>query len=114
MIPVKSLLVFLLLITASVFAQTPTDYLAKDFHQKRRAEFIAKMPVNSIAVVFANPVRNRANDVDYVYHQDPNFYYLTGYREPNAVLVIYSSDQQNNDGSTYNEILYVQERNPNA
>ncbi|MFY0604585.1 MAG: aminopeptidase P N-terminal domain-containing protein [Flavobacteriaceae bacterium] len=110
----KSLLSIFLFVSASIFAQTPTDYLSKDFHQKRRAEFRAKMPANSIAVIFANPVRNRANDVDYVYHQDPNFYYLTGYREPNAVLVIYSDDQQNTDGNTYNEELYVQERNPNA
>jgi Xaa-Pro aminopeptidase len=30
------------------------------------------MPKNSVAVFFGNPVRNRANDVDYVY-QDPDF-----------------------------------------
>jgi hypothetical protein len=47
---------------------------------------------------FCNPVRNRANDVDYVYHQDPDFYYLTGYKEPNCVLVLFSSDQTAKDG----------------
>jgi Xaa-Pro aminopeptidase len=111
---VKLVSLLLLLVTVHTFGQTPTDYLSKDFHKKRRATFRAKMPANSIAVIFANPVRNRANDVDYVYHQDPSFYYLTGYREPNAVLVIYASDQQNGDGTTYNEVIYVQERNPNA
>jgi Xaa-Pro aminopeptidase len=30
------------------------------------------MPKNSVAVFFGNPVRNRANDVDYVHHQDPD------------------------------------------
>jgi len=64
-----------------------------------------------VAVFFANPVRNRANDVEYVYHQDPNFYYLTGYKEPQAVLVIFSEMQVNQEGKQYNEILYVQERN---
>ena len=111
---VKLVSLLLLLVTVHTFGQTPTDYLSKDFHKKRRATFRAKMPANSIAVVFANPVRNRANDVDYVYHQDPNFYYLTGYREPNAVLIIYASDQQNEDGTSYNEVVYVQEKNPNA
>lgn len=92
----------------------PTDYLSKEFHKGRRDILRSKMPKNSVTVVFANPIRNRANDVDYVYHQDPNFYYLTGYREPNAVLVLFSEDQTAEDGSTYNEILYVQERNPQA
>ena len=72
------------------------------------------MPANSVAVLFANAVRNRANDVDYIYHQDPDFYYLTGYKEPNAVLLIFSEDQNDNDGTTYDEVLYVQERDPSA
>jgi Xaa-Pro aminopeptidase len=91
----------------------PTDYLSSDFHKERREALRAKMPENSVAVFFANAVRNRANDVEYVYHQDPNFYYLTGYREPHAVLVIFS-DMQESDGKTYNELLYVQERNARA
>jgi Xaa-Pro aminopeptidase len=69
------------------------------------------MPENSVAVLFANPVRNRANDVDYIYHQDPNFYYLTGFKEPHAVLVIFSDEQTNAEGNTFDEILYVQGKN---
>ena len=92
----------------------PIDYLSSEFHKGRRDALRQKMPKNSVAVFFANPVRNRANDVDYVYHQDPNFYYLTGYKEPDAVLVIFSEDQQKPDGTTYNEMLYVQEKNPMA
>lgn len=72
------------------------------------------MPANTVAVFFANPIRNRANDVDYVYHQDPNFYYLTGYKEPHSVLVIFSEDHTDSLGNSYNELLYVQEKNPNA
>jgi len=45
-----------------------------------------------------------------MYHQDPNFYYLTGWREPHGVLVIFKDDQFDSDGS-YNEIMYVRERN---
>lgn len=102
-----------ILCASSVFAQKdiPTDYLPKEFHKQRRDLFRSKMPKNSVAVFFANPVRNRANDVDYVYHQDPNFYYLTGYKEPNSVLLIYSEAQKNEKGESFHEILYVQERN---
>ena len=64
----------------NVLAQTniPTDYLTADFHKSRREALRASMPENSVAVFFSNAIRNRANDVDFVYHQDPNFYYLTG------------------------------------
>ena len=102
-----------LLTTFSIVSQngTPSDYLTSEFHKSRREALRADMPKNTVAVFFANAVRNRANDVEYVYHQDPNFYYLTGYKEPNAVLVIFSDKQTNDKGATYNELLYVQKRN---
>ena len=110
----KIILVVFLITFSSGFSQIPTDFLPKEFHKSRRAALRAKMPLNSVTVVFSNPLRNRANDVDYVFHQDPNFYYLTGYREPNAVLVLFSEFQTDENGATYNEILYVQEKNASA
>ncbi|HWS60522.1 MAG TPA: aminopeptidase P N-terminal domain-containing protein [Flavobacterium sp.] len=97
-------------------AQTdkPTDYLSSQFHKERREALRKKMPKNSVAVFFGNPERNRSNDVDFIYHQDPNFYYLTGYNEPNCVLVLFSEEQKNNEGNLISEILYVQEKNSKA
>ncbi len=105
-----------LLCLASVFAdgqsivQLPDDFLSKDFHRQRREKLREKLPPNSVAVFFANPVRNRANDVDYVYHQDPDFYYLTGYREPNAVLLVFKEKQTAANATGYDEIIFVQPR----
>lgn len=112
----KLSIIFTLALIYATIAQNgnPTDYLSAQFHKERREALRNKMPKNSVAVFFGNAVRNRANDVDYVYHQDPNFYYLTGYNEPNCVLVLFSDNQTNKDGKTYNELLYVQEKNPNA
>jgi Xaa-Pro aminopeptidase len=56
-------------------------------------------------------VRTRANDVTYLYHQDPDFYYLTGYREPHAVLLVFKDEQTAANGKKYNEIIFVQPRN---
>lgn len=103
-----------LLVSLSSIAQNsdlPSDFLSKDFHKDRRDKLREKLPLNSVAVFFANPVRNRANDVEYVYHQDPDFFYLTGYREPNAVLFIFKDNQTANNGVQYNEIVFVQPRN---
>ena len=83
--------------------------LSSEFHKQRRAELRKKLPNNSVAVLFSSPIRNRANDVDYEYHPDPNFYYLTGWNEPHSVLLIYSNPQKDEKG-TYHEKLYVRER----
>ncbi len=107
----------LLLLSVSAFAQNtdmPTDFLSKDFHKGRRDLLREKLPTNSVAVFFANAERNRANDVDYVYHQDPDFYYLTGYKEPDAVLFVFKDKQTANNGTAYNEIVFVQPRNERA
>lgn len=89
----------------------PADLLKPDFHQVRRALLREKLPENSVAVFFANPVRNRANDVDYIYHQDPDFYYLTGHREPHSVLLVFKENQTTSTGNSYNELVFVQPRN---
>lgn len=96
-----------------LFAQSdlPTDFLSKEFHKERRQKLREKLPPNSVAVFFANPVRNRANDVDFIYHQDPNFLYLTGYKEPHAVLLIFKDNQTSANGKSYDEIIFVQPRN---
>ena len=91
----------------------PKDYLSADFHKERRSELRSKLPPNSVAIFFANAVRNRANDVEFIYHQDPNFYYLSGFKEPHSVLLIYSENQTEGD-VTFNEAIFVQEKNARA
>lgn len=93
----------------AVLAQAD-DYLPMDFHAARRAALRDKMPDNSVAVFFSNPIRNRANDVDYIYHQDPNFHYLTGHREPHSVLLIFKEEQKVK-GKKFDEIIFVRAKN---
>lgn len=90
----------------------PTDLLPPTFHKSRREALRKLMPANSVAVLFASPIRNRANDVDYIYHQDPDFYYLTGYGEPNAVLLLFSENQMGKDGKSYADLFFAQSRDP--
>jgi Xaa-Pro aminopeptidase len=87
-----------------------TDLLTPEFFAKNRAALRQLMPTNSVAVFFANPIRNRSNDVDYEYHQDPNFYYLSGLREPHAVLLIFKETQKFGDDTQTDELLFLQKR----
>lgn len=88
-----------------------TDLLSKDFHTSRRDSMRAMMPDNSAAILFASPIRNRSNDVDYQYHQDPNFYYYTGYNQSGAMMLVFKESQTIN-GTTANEFIFVNERDP--
>jgi Xaa-Pro aminopeptidase len=113
--PMKKYLLSLILLVGSMAlaqeANHPDDFLGKEWHKGRRDALRKEMPKNSVAVFFANAVRNRSNDVDYVYHQDPDFFYLTGYREPNAVLLVFKEKQTAPNKTTYDEIIFVQPRN---
>jgi Xaa-Pro aminopeptidase len=93
------------------FYQYDKDLLSKEFHKSRREALREKMEDNTVAVFFANPVRNRSNDVDFQYHQDPDFYYLTGLKEPNSMLLVFKSNVTIGPESA-NEIIFVQDRNP--
>ena len=105
---------FLLLFASPLFSFAQwddTDILSPEFHRARREALRQLMPEKSVAVFFANPVRNRSNDTEYQYSQDPNFFYLTGYDEPESMLLIFK-EPKTIDGEQVNEIIFVQERNP--
>lgn len=98
-----------LLIFIPVFLNGQDVGLTPDFHKSRREVLKKKMPPNSVAVLFSAPIRNWSNDVDYVYRPNRNFYYLTGWEEPHAVLLLYSEAQNDEDG-TFDEKIYVRGR----
>jgi len=89
------------------------DGLSADFHKERRQALRELMPPNSMAIIFTNPTKNRSNDVDFIFHPNTDFFYLTGFREPNSVLVIFS-EERNFGSFSSNELLYVQPRDPQA
>ncbi len=43
---------------------------------------------DAIAILPAAPVRHRNGDIEYAYRQDSQFYYLSGFPEPDAVAVL--------------------------
>lgn len=55
---------------------------------KRRQHLMDIMGPDTIAVLPNAPVANRNRDVDYPYRSDSSFHYLTGFDEPESVLVL--------------------------
>ncbi len=93
--------------------EKPDDFLTSDFHKERRLLLRQKLPANSVAVFFSNPIRNRANDVSYVYHQDPNFYYLTGHSAPHSLLLVFKEEQKVGR-KRFDELLFIRAGDPLA
>ncbi|NIR59374.1 MAG: Xaa-Pro aminopeptidase [Gammaproteobacteria bacterium] len=73
---------------------------------KRRRQLMRMMGEGGIAVVPAAPERIRNRDVHYPYRQDSDFYYLTGFPEPEAVAVLVPGRKQGE------YILFCRERDP--
>ena len=57
-------------------------------HQKRRQELLRKLEHNAVIIVSTNSEQKRNGDVNYPFRPDSNFWYLTGFTEPDAVAVI--------------------------
>src|SRR6478752_1457352 len=57
-------------------------------YAQRRARMAAQLGANGIAVIPTAPERQRNRDSDYLFRHDSYFYYLTGFTEPNAWLVL--------------------------
>jgi Xaa-Pro aminopeptidase len=72
----------------------------------RRARLMAKLPPDTMLVVFSAPPRVYSGDVDYEYHQDSNLYYLTGITQEDTVLVLMPGN------TTRRELLFIKDRNP--
>jgi len=61
--------------------------IPKEF-TRRRKHLMEMMGEKSVAILPAAPVRLRNRDVEYEYRQDSDFYYLTGFAEPESVAVL--------------------------
>ena len=55
---------------------------------KRRKQMMRMVGNDGVAILPSAPVRKRSRDVEYRYRQDSDFYYLTGFAEPDAVAVL--------------------------
>jgi Xaa-Pro aminopeptidase len=57
-------------------------------YKKRRDTLAKKMPNNSVGIIFSAEPATRSHDTHHPYRQDSNFYYLSGFKEDNAVLLL--------------------------
>lgn len=61
---------------------------------RRRKELMQQMEPNSIALLCAAPQSTRSNDTEYLYRQNSDFYYLTGFVEHDALVALIPGREQ--------------------
>lgn len=74
-----------------------------DVFKRRREQFMAAMPENSIAIIPANVEITRSRDTEYAFRQNSDFHYFTGFPEPDGFLVMLPDDNLS--------VLFVRDKN---
>src|SRR5574343_1689986 len=69
-------------------ARSYNDQMTYSIYAQRRARLVAQLGAGGIAIIPTAPERARNRDSDFLYRHDSYFYYLTGFTEPNAWLVL--------------------------
>jgi Xaa-Pro aminopeptidase len=103
-----SILLFALLLGTAAFALDRQP--ASDYRTRRQA--LAAKANNGVVLLFAPPELEGPNDL-YGYRPDDNFYYLTGWSEPGAALLVAAAAEVRSDSPAhpYTEILFLPNRN---
>lgn len=73
---------------------------------KRRKQLMRMAQDDAIIILPSAPERIRSNDTHYPYRQDSDFWYLSGFAEPEAVLVMVPGRKHGEN------LLFCRERNP--
>lgn len=82
---------------------------AQEYYE-RRQRLAQKLPKGAVAIVAAADLVQRTGSCFYEFYQDPDFLYLTGYNEPEALAIIAPTS----DGKDHTFHLYVREKDAKA
>ncbi len=99
------------------YIEYDTDLIPGQVYKERREKLMQQIGNEAVAIFYTNPERNRNADLDFPYAPNSDFYYLTGFREPNAILVLapkgtnVRSLEDSTKTVTVRELLFVQQRN---
>ncbi len=81
-------------------------HISKEEFAQRRQRLLAQMEPNSVAVIKAADLLIRNRDSEFAFRQDSDFWYLTGFNEPEAVAVFLPE----REAGQY--ILFCQDKDP--
>lgn len=81
--------------------------LATETLKQNRAKFTQQMKPNSLAVFLANDQMPKTGDMDFVFKQNTDFYYLSGVNQEKSILILYPDAPV----PEWREVLFLLETN---
>src|SRR6185503_1344263 len=82
-----------------------TPPITPEMYARRRAAVLDRLD-GGVLVVRSNPEQARSNDTDFPFRQDSDLHYLTGFDEPDCVLVLTDAHPD------HRFVLFVRPRDP--
>ncbi|MEH6640283.1 Xaa-Pro aminopeptidase [Vreelandella glaciei] len=76
-------------------------------YRQRRDDLMAQLPDNAAVVLPGAGLMTRSRDSEFAFRQNSDFYYLTGIREPDALLVLLPGRAEGES------VVFCQDRDPN-
>jgi len=73
-----------------------------NIYKQRRKAALKQMPSHSVLILFSATAKSVSNDTEYPFRQDSDFYYLSGFNEDNAAIVLIKS------GNKQRVVMFVQ------
>lgn len=70
--------------------------------ENKRKQIAKSLPEKSALILESSPIYFRQSDVPYPYRQESNFYYLTGFKEPESFFILTKEES----------ILFIQRKDP--
>lgn len=85
---------------------TPPEPVPVEHHAQRRKRLMACLPSGAAVLVPSAQLATRSRDTEYPFRQDSDFHYLTGFPEPDALLVLLPGREEGE------AVLFCRDRDP--
>ncbi|MFQ3788602.1 Xaa-Pro aminopeptidase [Halomonas sp. A29] len=82
------------------------ESIGNDEYRARRAALMERLPADGAVLLLGAMLVTRSRDSDYPFRQDSDFHYLTGFAEPDALLLLLPGRSEGES------VLFCQDRDP--
>ncbi|GAA5800190.1 hypothetical protein HPULCUR_005615 [Helicostylum pulchrum] len=87
-----------------------TPGLTLEEFETRRSNLMKSLPENSTVVSLGYGTRYMTNNIFYPFHQNTDFWYLCGFNEPDAAMIL----EKDNSKRGYKQTMFVAPKSPSA
>ncbi|GAK66642.1 peptidase M24 [Moesziomyces antarcticus] len=84
-----------------------TPGIPKSEYEERRKKLMDRLPDNSVVVAMSGRVKSMSGNIFYKFRQETNFWYLTGFQEPDSAVIL---EKDASSARGYKMTMFVQKR----